>query len=349
MNLIPTICIIKSTNQNNEKHCGIEAKDWNETFLSHYNLKENIIEYTKFMKINTIYDLFTSMNVMINPTENHIVNIEDLYYTSDYVFQAIFKTVAKDIRCSYQNLIDDSNKLATQMLGERHIVDGNMIIIKRSINNKDFSYEEILMDDITDILRNQIIHSALVINENTITEQNYIYNPLEINFGQSHIDNVRYHECKFLDYRLFFHVDTKAERTKLNKIASVIYGQNIYGNVLISLSDNSDSSPLNLNITPELINKIYKISLFNKLNNTEIDRKKYARNIEIKNKDFEDYDPLKHITFEHNNFPEITMCPNFFQIIKLEYFLISKDLESDKFKAPQNEEIFFENTLNDVL
>jgi hypothetical protein len=338
----PTICIIKSTNNDNEKHYGIEAKDWNETFLSHYNLKDNISEYTQFVKLTTIYDLFTSMNVMINPTDYHVVNIEDVFYTYDYVLQAIFKTVAKDVNCSYNSLIEDSNKLATQMLGERHIVDGNMIIIKRSIINTDFSYEEVTMDDITDILRNQIIHTAVVVDENNTIEQNYIYNPLEINFGQSHIDNVRYHECRFLDYRLFFHVDTKAERTKLNKIASVIYGQNIYGNVIISLSDNSDSSPLNLNITSELINQIYKISLYNRINKTEIDRKKYARNMEIKNKDFEDYDPSKHTTFEHNNFPEITMCPNFFQLIKLEY----NDIKD---KIIQSEDMSFENTLNDIL
>lgn len=337
----PTICIIKALNQDDERHHGIEQKDWSEDFLSHYNLKENIQEYTQFMKMNTIYDLFTTMNVLINPSDKHIVNIEDLFYTSDYVFQAIFKTVAKDINCSYNSLVEDSNKLATQMLGERHVVDGNMIIIKRSIINNDFDYVDITMDDITDILRNQIIHSAVIIEENNINEKHYIYNALEINFGQSHIDNVRYHEFKFLDFRLFFHVDTKAPRDKLNKISSGIYGQNIYGKTLISLSDNSDSSPLNLNLTPDLINQIYTILMFHRFNKSEIDKKKYGRNVEIKNKDIEDYDPLKHTSFKHDGFPEITLCPNFFQVIKLEY----NDIK-DKFV---DYEISFENTLNDVL
>jgi len=224
---------------------------------------------------------------------------------------------------------------------ERHIVDGNMIIIKRSIINKDFNYEDVTIDDITDIIRNQIIHSEVILGENNINEKHYIYNPLDINFGQSHIDNVRYHEFKFLDFRLFFHVDTKASHEKLNKIASGIYGQNIYGNVLISLADNSDSSPLNLNLTSELINQIYTIIMFHRQNKSEIDKKKYGRHMEIKNKDFENYDPSKHTTFEHNGFPEITLCPNFFQIIKLEY----NDVK-DKFI---DYDISFENTLNDIL
>lgn len=341
MSLKPTVCIIKQLNRDEERHHGIEQKDWTEEFLTHYNLKDNIQDYIEFMKMNTIYDLFTIMNILINPCDKHIVNIEDLYYTSDYVFQAIFKTVAKDINCTYNSLVEDSNKLATQMLGERHIVDGNMIIIKRSIINKDFNYTDITMDDITDILRNQIIHSAVILEDNLVTEQNYIYNPLEINFGQLHIDNVRYHEFKFLDFRLFFHVDTKAPHNKLNKIASGIYGQNIYGNALISLSDNSDSSPLNLNLTSELVNQIYTIVMYHRFNNSEINKKKYGRYMEIKNKDIEDYDSTKHTSFEHNGFPEITLCPNFFQVIKLEY----NDIK-DKFL---DYEVSFENTLNDVL
>jgi hypothetical protein len=36
------------------------------------------------------------------------------------------------------------------------MVDGNMIIIKRSIINKDFNYVDIGLDDITDILRKSI-------------------------------------------------------------------------------------------------------------------------------------------------------------------------------------------------
>jgi len=337
----PIVCIINSTNDLDEKHCGIEAKNWTENFLSHYNLKDNIEEYLKFIKLNTVYDLFNTISNTVNPSDKHIINIDDLYYTSDYVFQAIFKTVAKDIDCTYNNLVENSNKLATQLLGERHVVDGNMIIIKRSIINTSFDYVDVTMEDITSILRNQLIHTAVIIKDNEIMEQSYIYNPLEINFGQSHIDNVRYHEFRFLDFRLFFHVDTKAEQTKINKIATSIYGQNIYGNVLISLADNSDSTPVNLNMTSELIDKIYRIISYHRTNKSEIDKKKYGRHMEIKNKDLADYDPSIHTHFDHNEFPEITLCPNFFQVVKLEYNNIK-----DKFVE---NEILFDQVLNNVL
>lgn len=341
----PIISIIKCQNFDNENHPGIHQEQWDVNSLSHYKLKENIEEYVDFIKLNTIYDLFNLMEVVICPTDKHIINIEDLYYTSDYVYQAIFKSVSKD--GSYTMLLEDSNKLATQMLGEKHIVDGNMIIIKRSIINNDFDYVDISFDDITQILRSQFLHKAVIIKPSSdIEEQYYVYNPLEINFGQSHLDNTRYHEFKFLEYRLFFHIDINAERTNdhLNKMASVIYGKNIYGNVLISLSDNSDSSPLNLNISTDIIRQIYYVTLYHKTNNTEIDKKKYGRKLELENKDIEEYNPEIHKEFKHNNFPEITMSPNFFQVIKLEYDFVQKnisDIEVDKYT---------DNTvLNDII
>ena len=343
----PVIAILNFNNSDNETHCGIDPKQWDNVNLSHYKLKEDIEEYIKFAKINTIYELFNIINVVVNPTDKHVVNIEDLHYTSDYVYQGIFKCVAKDVNESYEAIIKESNKLATQILGERHMVDGNMIIIKRSIINKDFNYVDIGLDDITDILRNQFLHKAVIIkSDNTIEEQSYIYSPLEINFGQSHIDNVRYHEFKFIDYRLFFHVDTKAEQNKINRIASIIYGKKIYGNVLISLSDNSDSSPLNLDITDSVIKMIGTIIAYTKSTNTEVDRKRYSRKLDIVNKDIEDYNPEIHKDFTHNNFPEITLCPNFFQIIKGEYDRMKNDLNFATFDEMS---VIDNSVLNDII
>jgi len=343
----PTIAIINFNNAENETHCGIDSKQWDDVNLSHYKLKDDIEEYITFYRPQTIYELFDIINVVVNPTDKHVVNIEDLYYTSDYVYQGIFKCVAKDINDSYESIVKESNKLATQMLGERHMVDGNMIIIKRSIINNDFNYVDMALDDITDILRNQFLHKAVIIKPNdTIEEQSYIYSPLEINFGQSHIDNVRYHEFKFIDYRLFFHVDTKAEQNKINRIASIIYGKKIYGNVLISLSDNSDSSPLNLDMTNNLIKMIGTITAYTKSTNTEVDRKRFSRKIDIVNKDIEDYNPEIHKYFCHNNFPEITLCPNFFQIVKGEYTRIKSEFNFDSF----NELSVIDNSvLNDII
>jgi len=328
----PIIAIVQFQTIDGERHSGIHESKWTNELLSHYKLKEDIEDYVSFLKLKTIYDLFGFIDIIIKPTDNHILNIEDLYYTSDYVYQAIFKCPVPTDNSTHQTLVNESNKLGTLMLGEKHIVDGNMILIKRSIINNNFYYEDISFDDITQIIKHQFLHQAVIVKpDNSIDNSQYIYNPLEINFGQSHLDNSRYYEFKFLEYRLFFHIDIKAEQTEqnFNKIASVIYGRRVYGNVLISLTDNSDSSPINFDIDADLLNMIYMVCLYNKVNKCEIDKKKYARKMELNNKDIEDYDPTKHTDFNHNGFPEVTLCPNFFYIIKNEYICIPKEFNDN--------------------
>ena len=128
----PTICVIKTTSTDNDKHSGISESKWNEEYLSYINLKNDIEDYCEFLKIRNINELFMMINVFIKPNDQYIINIEDLHYNEDYVYQAIFKSPIPN--STYQTLIDDSNKLATQMLNEKHIVDGDMILIKRCIN-----------------------------------------------------------------------------------------------------------------------------------------------------------------------------------------------------------------------
>ena len=348
----PIVCVIRNLNDLNEKHPGIDDYKWNDKDLSHYTLKENIEEYVDFVEILSIPDLFNLISCIILPSDKYVINIDDFYYTSDYVYQAIFKLPA-DNSNTYNTQLDESNKLGTQLLNEKFLVNGNMIIIKRSIINNKYEYVDMKIDDITEILRSQFLHRAVIIKPTNklsdiaeiaeIAESYYIYNALEINFDQSHLDNSRFFEYRFLDYRLFFYIDKNAEHTEsnLNKFASIIYGKNIYGNVLISLCDNSDESPKPLDITKDMIQKIYYLSVQQRSKNEEIDRKKYARDLKIDNKTYEDSNTIKK--FVHDNFPEIILCPNFYYIIENEY----KNLNIDELKSVENN-INFESVLNDV-
>jgi hypothetical protein len=337
----PKVCIVRNLNDLNEKHAGIDDCNWNEKDLSHYNLKDKIEDYIDFIEVLSIQDLFNLISCIIQPSDKYIINIDDFYYTSDYVYQAIFKMPSDNN--SYNTQLDESNKLGTQLLNEKFLVNGNMIIIKRSIINNKYEYVDMKMDDITDILRSQFLHKATILKtDNSIVESTYIFNALEINFDQSHLDNSRFFEYRFLDYRLFFHIDKNANKNELNlnKIASMIYGKNIYGNVLISLCDNSDDSPKPLDITEDIIRKIYYLSVQQRYKNEEIDRKKYARDLKIDNKTYDE--PQKSDKFEHNNFPEIILCPNFYYVIENEY----KNLNIDELNSVNN--IKFDEILNDI-
>ena len=170
----PAVCILKLTSNDNEKHIGIDISKWDNEHLSHYNLKDEIEDYIQFINVKNINELFMLINIFLQPNDEYLINIEDFHYTEDYVFQAIFKLSKNLNQTSYQTMIDNSNKLATQMLNERYVVEGNMIIIKRSIINNDFNYVDVTSDDITDIFRSKLLHTAVIIKpDNTIIDSNY--------------------------------------------------------------------------------------------------------------------------------------------------------------------------------
>lgn len=342
----PKVCVIRNLNNSNEQHPGIDDKYWNSTDLSHYKLKDNIEDYIDFIEILNTEDLFNLINFVIMPNQEYIINIDDFYYDADYVYQAIFKLPA-DNQKSYNTQLDESNKLAIQLLNEKFFVNGNMIIIKRSLLNQTFDYVDMKIDDVTEILRTQFLHKAVIVKPtNEMSESNYIYNALEINFDQSHLDNSRFFEFRYLDYRLFFHIDKNADKNEsnVNHFGSVIYGKKIYGNILISFCDNSDSSPQPLDLNENLLMKIYYLTLYNKKLNTEIDRKKYARDLNIQNKKIENNINTNN-KFIHNNFPEVILCPNFYYIIENEY----KNINLDEIKD-LNLSDYYDNklVLNDI-
>ena len=162
------ICIIKFKNAYDEIHPGINLEDIDETKMLHYVLKENIEDFVEFIDIKTSYDLFEIIN-KINKNDDTIA-IDEFYYDSDFTYQGIFCQIETSENTS------NINKLGTQFIREKMHVISDLIIIKRSIINNDFDYENITFEDITNMLRSQFLHKAIIVKPNgDIFEKSYIY------------------------------------------------------------------------------------------------------------------------------------------------------------------------------
>lgn len=302
------IAVIKYENEFGEIHPGIDSNDWTEEKLNDENLKESIEDFVKLIDIkntNELLDLINKIN-----SKGYTNTIDEFYYDSDYVYQAIF------IYRELSEKLSDINRLATQFIYEKMHVLGDMIIIKRSIINNDFDYVNLTMDDLLNVLRSQFIHTAIIIKPNgELIEKYYVHHPLEINFGQE-IDNTRIHQSKVIDFVLNFHIDIKTEKTQsnYNKYASNIYKKNIYGNVLVSLCDNTDHYQKNINLDKSTLQSL--INIFSK--KEELDQSAYSRVITLNNLDMNNLEISNGDKFKHNNFPELALCPNFYYIIKKE-------------------------------
>jgi len=321
------IALVKFVNEYDEIHPGIDMNTINEDLMSHYTLKENLEDFVEFIDIKNSTQLMKIINKMNK--DGASTTIDEFHYDSDYVFQGLFLTSEKNC---------DINKLGTQFIREKMFVCSDLLVIKRSIINKDFDYVDVTFEDITSILKSQFYHQAIILKPNgELIEKKYMYHPLEINFDQSHLDNTRIHELKLLDLVLNFHIDFKAERTdsNYNRAASNIYKKKIYGNVLISLSDGNDNFQKNIDLDKNTMNNIINIS--SKL--YQIDKESYRRQIDLDNLTLNDDSTNDSNKFIHNNFPVVALCPNFYYILKN---------ENEKCKKAENNFNKFTEILNDI-
>jgi hypothetical protein len=108
-------------------------EDWYINNFSFKSVKDADIDY-KQITINSTSqeEIFKLIEQYVKPDENSILNITDLYYDANYVYQSIYKVVESSNSKNY-------NALGSQ-LTRTHTVGGTMILIKRCIVNNDHEY-----------------------------------------------------------------------------------------------------------------------------------------------------------------------------------------------------------------
>ncbi len=293
-------------------------EDWYINNFSFKEVKNADIDYKQITINSTAQEeIFKIIEQYVKPDENSILNITDLYYDANYVYQSIYKVVESSKSKNY-------NALASQ-LTRTHTVGGTMILIKRCIVNNDHEYVDFIFDDLHNLIQSTFVHNAIVIHPNgDMEDYSFINDVLEATPDKQTFETIRYHEYKFLDYTMLFYCDISVEQIpeNLNKIASTIYRKKIYGRVFITLTDNNDEHPQCINLDKNTLNQIYHLHAIEE----ELDHTKYAKKFDLENQD---------------SFPQINYDPNFFSIINLEY----KKKENVTSKTDVNK---FQDVLNNI-
>lgn len=285
--MVVKVCILNLNDcYNNE--------DWYINNFSFKSVKDAGIDHD-LVSIKNEEELFKLIEMYVEPKETSILNITDLFYDKDYVYQSIYKSTD-------DTKIKTYNGLASQ-LTRSHNVDGSMILIKRLIVNSSHEYVDFTFNDLHKLIRHIFVHNAIIINpDNSMEDFPFITDVLESVPDKTTFETIRYHEYKFLDYTLLFYCDISAEQIpeKLNKIASTIYRKKIYGRVFVTLTDNNDEQPQLLDLDKNTMEEIYHLHGIEE----ELDHTKYARKFDLSSQE---------------KFPQINYDPNFFSIIHKEY------------------------------
>jgi len=286
------VCIL------NQNDC-YNNEDWYINNFSFKSVKDAGIQH-ELVNIKNSEDLFKLIEMYVEPNETSILNITDLLYDKDYVFQSIYKSSSDTKHSTY-------NGLGSQ-LTRSHNVNGSMILIKRLIVNDSHDYVDFTFNDLHRVIRHIFVHNAIIINPNDSMEDfPYILDVLESVPDKRTFETIRYHEYKFIDYTMLFYCDISMEQNpeNLNKIASTIFRKKIYGRVFVTLTDNNDESPQLLDLDKNTMNEIYHLHGIEE----EVDHTKYAKK----------FDLSSHDASSNQNFPQINYDPNFFSIIHKEY------------------------------
>lgn len=291
-------------------------EDWYINNFSYKNVKDTIIDFSQ-IELSSQEEIFNSIEKYLKPDDQTMMNITDLLYDENYVFQSIYKSSEDTTR-------EDYNGLGSQ-LTRTHKVCGPMLLIKRNIGDNSSTYVNFTFDDLHRVVQSTFVHNAIVIHSNGQMEDfSFINDVLESTPDKKTFETIRYHEYKFLDYTMMFYCDISSEQSEsnLNLIASTIYRKKIYGRVFVTLTDNNDENPQSLDLSIDTLKKIYHLHAIEE----ELDHTKYAKKFDLSN------------TY---NFPQINYDPNFFSIINIEY---QKKKNVEKKTKPLN----FNDVLNNI-
>jgi len=285
-----------------EIHEGFGEEKWFINNFSYTNLLNELKDYIKFSKISKIDDLFIELQKN-GLTPDKMISIADIEYNENFVIQTFYAQGDKN-DLTY-------NKLGSQIMRNADVI-GTMVFIKRELSNTN-QYINFETGDFIMLIQNVFVRNGLELNiDGECRNIEYINDLLESQIHADTFENIRYYEHKFLDYTLTFYVNKSESKNinNINRYASIIYGKKIYGKVYITLIDNKEDMPVTLNLSKDILMKIYHLCGCN----IDIDRSVYTKKLSL--------DDLNINNYENGiitGFPNITLDPNFFSIICTEY------------------------------
>lgn len=301
------ICVIKRT------EFGYPEEMWKLKNFEYSSVREDIKEFLQFVEIKNLEDLGHLIGETCRPDQSRgdSLDITDFYYTDTYVLQAIANTTDAKHESIY-------SYLGSQLLDMN--VNNDMIVIKRNIRgdiNEPFPYEDIQIEDIIIAVQSLFVHIGLYVRtDGSIDSFKYVRDPLETISMDELQNTIRYHEFKLYEHILTFYVNIKSKDKEINPMASIIYGKEIRGDLMITLRNNGDTTAINMDLTQEIFTKIYDIYLNNP--SYDYDGELYMRKFTN--------DPNVTSDTSLEIFPTVSLCPNFFWIVNREHNRIGKQM-----------------------
>lgn len=242
-----SIAIIK------ENKVRLNESDKNEKNLTNDNLESLLEDYIEFKKVSSNNEMMEVIAKILDQTLNYHITTSTCYVDYDYVYQICHLESKDDKKVNY---------IARTLLSDEYYVVRDCIMLKAKLDNKlNFVNDNITIEDIIDVYRKMHKHTGLkIFADGEIKETTYYHNPMD-GLTPDDVKNLKFHEFQLATNRVAqVFIEMEPRNNKFNELASIFYGQPIYGDVLVGIRNRGDnifsSSTLYLDITKHYFHKL---------------------------------------------------------------------------------------------
>ena len=287
--------------------------------------EEDIEDFVLVQNVSDNNDLIDKLLSIANNDKEVMIYTTTIYENYDYVYQMCHLSTYSDVKelesINKKIVSFKQNGIANILCDNLYKVYGNSIILKYKINSDNtLTHVDLDFSGFLNLFLKKKINLGVVIHQDgEIKEMEYIGNPLN-QFNNDKLPNFRYYEKEIMGKVFMFFIEVKPFNDKINKIASLIWGSSIKGDVILSVRNKIDdiqvSEPVYFNITSDLIFKLKKLmedenfSIEQEPYYSDNKNKKYQGFYNLINKLYDDIDPKKikkkQMNYEGKSLNELT-------------------------------------------
>lgn len=199
--------------------------------------------HSRFTKEKLLEDLEDYVEIVnVDGLENMMEKIvEVLKLTPDIT--AHTTTCKEDNNYIYQmcHLIDESktyqqNNICIRLANSLYRVIGDVVLMKSKVLSDGKTVPcNITEDDVVELYQECLIKKCVrILPDGTVDDVSYIFNPIDW-LSPDKLANIRFHEVDFSDKVMMFFVELTPENNTVNTKASILYGKQIFGNVVVAM------------------------------------------------------------------------------------------------------------------
>jgi len=193
-----------------------------------FRIEDDIEDFVEFVELDNMEEVLGQIINTLNLSPETVAHTTVCKEDSKYIYQMC-------------HIIDEAknkqqNNIAIRLANSKYRIVDSVVLLKDEIMADGTTMPcNITINDVIELYQECLIKSCIRINvDDTIDDVKYIFNPIDW-MNKELVPNIRFHEIQFADKVMMFFIELNPIKNVLNNQASILYGREIYGDVVIAM------------------------------------------------------------------------------------------------------------------